>query len=208
MWPYLSINSMCMAWSGPKLKPYTVRTIRAQWLLRIAFLLMSKINTTGFKFIFHRPACHQYIIANEFTNWSKRCSVSDHEMKKEKGNYTIFLIIPLARTFRLRFVVQLLHLHSPPSPPPSVLSLPRSETLSQQDVGWENTESASSAVPVTWEILQLWHFNVTSESELGATWASDLWGEKSWIDRGLPFWLPSKWFCCVVCSNVRNSTLR
>lgn len=49
----------------------------------------------------------------------------------------------------------------------SVLSLPRSETLSQQDVSWDNTESASSAVPVTWEILQLsLHFNVTSELEL------------------------------------------
>lgn len=49
-----------------------------------------------------------------------------------------------------------------------MLSLPRSETLSQQDVGWDNAESASSAALVTWEILQLsLHFNATSESELG-----------------------------------------
>lgn len=62
--------------------------------------------------------------------------------------------------------VWLLHLLCPLFPTVwSMLSLPRSETLSQQDVGWDNTESASSAVPVTWEIFQLsLHFNVTSES--------------------------------------------
>lgn len=34
-------------------------------------------------------------------------------------------------------------------------------------MGWDNTQSASSSVPVTWEIFQSsLHFNATSESEL------------------------------------------
>lgn len=106
-------------------------------------------------------------INHEWQNKSKGCSMSQTDKKRRKIT-DIVRLLGFCNSLRASgssfsfFTSTALS-----SPVAGVLSLPKSETLSQQDVGWDNTESASSSVPVTWEILQLsLHFNATSESEL------------------------------------------